>query len=204
MPVHSLKFQTKYLKFAKAIASDNNICGSRQLAAIIVDANHKVRGIGYNGPPAGTPHCDSYEFLSNYFWRSLTNEDRECFQRTFGQKNLEDTRNEVCRTYENSGCCPRKLVGAESGERSDLCSCQHAEQNAINNSGCDIAGCVMYCMCPPCIRCAGSIINARLVEVHYPRQAPYQWQANLLLKQAGVLEFQQQPESLLPDSGTQI
>jgi len=167
--IHSKKFDQKYMKLAKAIALENTACHSRKLGVVIVDPNNKVKGIGYNGPPAGTPHPDDPIYIKEYFWPSLTDNEQESIALTFGYKNDEaDTLNHL--TGFNGikkGMCPRRFLGCNVGERATLCTCQHAESNALINAACDVSGCVMYCATPiPCVTCTGMIINARIAEVH--------------------------------------
>lgn len=45
-----------YLKLLKGVAS-RSTCGRRKVAAILVDENHRVLAMGFNGVPKGFPHC---------------------------------------------------------------------------------------------------------------------------------------------------
>lgn len=178
LPMHSPKFQRMYMQQAHFIASQNTACPSRQVACVIVDANNKVKGTGYNGPPAGNPHCHEMDYLTNIVVPRLTEDQQESLRLTFGS--IEDglKQCELCRQ------CPRKFLGYKSGEALDLCSCQHAESNALINAACDLSGCAAYMTVAPCKDCAGKLINARIVEIHYPIGSVYSSETEYLLQHA--------------------
>ncbi len=185
----STKFIVKYMRMAREIGTTFNPCFSRQIGVIIVDKNHKVLGTGYNGPPANTPHCDTGDYLANFFWPQLNVDEKESIRLELGQSpNTPDEmiKESFCDKYNKCGTCPRRLVGAKSGQRSTLCSCQHAERNAITNAAEDLEGSTMFCYCGvPCIDCAGAIINARLAVVHCFGEL-YHPEAEFLFDRAGV------------------
>lgn len=191
------KFTGKYMRLARQIGIDQNPCFSRQIGVVIVKDN-RILGTGYNGPPAGTPHCDSYDYLENYFWPQLTHDEKESFRIQFGVKSEQDTLDLFLDKY--SGCkgCPRRLVKAGPGQRSELCSCQHAERNAITNAAQDLTDAVMYCWCGiPCIQCAGSIINAKIGGLHLIQDQDYQSIARYLLDRADIDIHEHDPMELL-------
>lgn len=181
------KFINKYMRLAKLMGEDQNPCYSRQIGCIIVDPEtNSISGTGYNGPPPETPHCDSEEYLREFFWpqlvgdeRSLLGSDREKF------------------IHQRAGCkiCPRKLVGAKSGERSDLCSCGHAERHAITNAAKKLVGHHMFLWahCGCCLQCTDAIIHAKISTVHHLIGSSYHQQAEWLFKKAGVI-VQKYPE----------
>jgi len=55
---HSSAKDHRWLRFAAHGAGIFSTCAKRQYLAIVVDPNGKVLGMGYNGSPAGTPHCN--------------------------------------------------------------------------------------------------------------------------------------------------
>lgn len=182
----SEKFIRKYMLIAKSVGTIDNPCFSRQIGVIIVRDN-KILGTGYNGPPAGTPHCDSADYLYNFFWPQLTKAEKlhlvpeyhEQFTRLtcmvegisqgyVGQPADWHHASKFANQYDNCGKCPRRLINAGPGERSTLCSCQHAERNAITNAACDLKDSAMFCWCGiPCIDCTGAIINSGITSVYY-------------------------------------
>ena len=175
------KFRNLYMGMAEYIANQNTACPSRKVGAVIVDNNNKVKGVGYNGPPAGTPHCHSACYLKAVIKPRLT--DDQCESLTLAYGSVDAALNDC----EVRGLCPRKFLGYKSGEATDLCSCQHAESNAILNAACDVSGCTLFCTCAPCDKCAGAIINARIACVVYPAAVVYSEQALWLLAEAGVV-----------------
>jgi deoxycytidylate deaminase len=177
---------------AKTIAEDNHICYSRQIGVVIVDPDtYGVVSVGYNGPPQDTPHTDHPDYIRHFLWPQLTAQEKyDLIAIYWGAITLKDKQlleslyaglqdNEpthsmldkhldfVCRNIKNCKVCPRKLLSCKSGERSELCSCQHAERNALNKLPISPKGLIMFCWCGvPCIQCAGSIINAQLKTVY--------------------------------------
>ena len=66
--------------------------------------------------------------------------------------------------------CLRQEQGIPSGERHELCSGLHAEQNAIIQAayhGVGIQGATLYCTNHPCIICSKMIINAGINRIVY-------------------------------------
>ncbi len=162
-----LKFIKKYMRFAKFIGEDQPVCYSRQIGAVITNAEGtRILGCGYNGPPRGVPHCDTCEFLEKYFYPKLKEKDFDYILSTHGLQ-LPVEYPDFIDKFSNKKICPRRLVGAGSGERTDLCPAQHAERNAIINAACDLTNAHLFCWCPvPCTCCAGAIIQAGISVVH--------------------------------------
>jgi len=161
------KFIGKYMRLAKAVANDCNPCLSRRVGVIIVDpSTNGIVGSGYNGPPENTPHCNEIEFLENFLWPQLTQEERVLLGSV--------DKKTACKYIAGQNKCPRNLLGYSSGKRSELCSCQHAERNALNKLPIPAKGLVMFCWCGvPCIQCTGSIINAGIKEIHCLKTTDY-------------------------------
>jgi dCMP deaminase len=181
----SNKFIKKYLRMAKFIAEDQNPCYSRHVGAVIVDVEiNKVVGTGYNGPPKGVPHCDSTEHLTNVVWPQLTQQEKDLL---IEWKPI--TNEELLEKYAGCKVCPRKLIRAEAGQRLELCSCAHAEANALINAAQKVVGCTMFCWCPlPCIECSKLIINAGIKEIYcYKEEKDYSVGSRFIIKKAGVI-----------------
>jgi deoxycytidylate deaminase len=175
------KFIRKYMRLAKVIAEDQNPCLSRKVGVVVVDPEtNGIVGAGYNGPPENTPHCTDVEFLENFFWPQLS--QREIMQVLAYYRNVKDIdRNpinhskQICEFLSDCNKCPRNILGYSSGQRPELCSCQHAERNALSKLPIPAKGLTMFCWCGvPCIQCTGSIINAGIKEVHCLKQKDYQ------------------------------
>lgn len=210
----SEKFVQKYMRLAKHIADENNACYSRHLGVVLVrvyeDGSSRVVGSGYNGPPRGTPHCDSKEYLRDVFWPQLTNEEK-CKSIVYTNTcvtvgNDEAFRNTFSESNDNCRKCPRKFIGAKSGERLDLCSCQHAERNAIYNSCEDLHGCWAFCFCGvPCQDCTGALINSGIKRVYCVEDntyshgggKDYSFSSRWLFEKAGVELFCKSLDSYL-------
>ena len=167
------KFIKKYMRYAKAVAEDQNPCLSRAIGAVIVNPQKNVVvSTGYNGPAKDVPHPDTFQFLSEYVYPQLTEDDKRYIEgnykgRVYGCTSDPDN---FGSTFQGCGTCPRKLVGAISGARLELCGCAHGERTAIANAakaGHETFGCYMFCWCGiPCLDCCVSIINAGITKVY--------------------------------------
>lgn len=156
----NIEFVRKYMITAKLFGDLKNPCYSRKIGVVIVNnLLTKVVSMGYNGPPRGAPHCDSPEHLRNIFLPLLTKEDKNKIDPDFdADKFIKDY------AYEKQ--CPRKILGCKSGERLELCSCAHAEANAIVNASDDLNGAHMFAWCTlPCIECTKLIINSGIKKL---------------------------------------
>ena len=183
--MHSLKFIRKYMRIARAVALDNDACYSRQLGCIIVDHLHHIKGLGYNGPSRGTPHTTEESYLREYFWETITDDAKESLRLGY-DCTMDETLDRFVEQYADCKTCPRKLLGYKSGEHNHLCSCLHAEQNAIARAGTDLTDCAIYCWTPvPCVSCMGMVINAGIREVHCLDEI-YDKRSLFLLKTADV------------------
>ena len=178
---------------AKVMANDQNPCLSRKVGVVVVDpSTNGIVGAGYNGPPENTPHCNDVEFLRHFFWPQLTSSEKEyiynCVQQgsidplSYRQQEIVDP-DKACTLLAQCNKCPRNILGYSCGKRSELCSCQHAERNALNKLPIPAKGLVMFCWCGvPCIQCAGSIINAGIQEVHCIKEKDYHISSRWLFK----------------------
>jgi len=193
----------KMLRLAKQIGSDSNPCFSRKVGCVIVDPNNNaIRATGYNGPPPGTPHCDTHTFLREYFWRQLTHAEKQKISfELYGDSNytceltlLEDFLKEKA----GKKVCPRRYIDAGSGERTELCSCGHAERHAITNAECSVRGFHMFVWpLAPCLQCADAIIQAGISVVHTIEGEVYHKQAEWLFEKARVRLIKHPMERLL-------
>lgn len=180
----------KYMRLAKQVGEDNNPCYSRHIGVVIVNpAHHRIVGTGYNGPPRDTPHCDDAEYLRDVVYPQLTEDEKAYFRQNSNPINFESLECEgFVATAAGCKTCPRKLVGAKSGQRLELCSCAHAETNAITNSGQDLKDCVMFCWCGvPCYECSKLIINSGIKTIYVINWgADYSTGSRWLFRKAGV------------------
>lgn len=192
------KFIAKYMRQAVFIASDNVPCYSRGVAAIIVDTNKNcIISQGYNGPPKGVPHCDSAAHVENYLIPMMNDRDKEVARRKIREAGLsgynsEDTFNtEMCNLICGSKKCPRQTLDYPSGERLELCTCAHAEQNAIDVAGQNLFDSAIFISAGiPCYLCVKGIINCGIKYVFclgndYPKENVSLW----MLKTAGLKVF---------------
>ena len=47
----------KYMKMCQSVAEIFSTCGKQKYAAVLIDDNNHVVGVGYNGGPSGFVHC---------------------------------------------------------------------------------------------------------------------------------------------------
>lgn len=115
----------------------------------------------------------------NYFIKmaELAKERSTCISRQVGAVIVKD-RHVIATGYngatkgskhcDEKGGCIRKKMGIPSGERMDICSAVHAEQNAIIQAaytGVSTKDATMYVTVSPCFTCAKMIVNAGIVKV---------------------------------------
>lgn len=183
------KFIRKYMRMAKFVGEDQNPCYSRKIGSVIVSPAGRVLGTGYNGPPKKVPHCDDPEYLMFVVWPQLTDEEKEPWKAAIqSNSRLAKTEYHVGEFVGNcQGQCPRRLIGAKSGERLTLCSCRHSECNAIINSSQDLTGAYLFLWATsPCDACAGEIINAGIKRVYCLTGQDYSFSTGWLFEKAGV------------------
>jgi len=94
--------------------------------------------------------------------------DCEKLKIEFGQIAEKDTLKEkICKTDFYKNKCPRRLLNIPSGERTELCTCEHSERNAIYNSQTSTQNCYIFCYCClPCMDCSKAIINSRIKRIY--------------------------------------
>lgn len=165
------KFIKKYMRLAKFISEDQIPCLSRGIGSVIIDpVKNRIVSTGYNGPVKGAPHHDSYEYLSKVVLPHLTKDDEKYIKEKYDIEHILFFPHK----FENCGICPRKLIGAKSGERMEICQCEHSERNAIYNAVENLTGYYIFCWCGvPCNDCARAIIQNGISKVYcldYPEQ----------------------------------
>ena len=196
------------MRLAKLVAEDQNPCLSRSVGVVIVDPlKNRVLGTGYNGPPRGTPHPDDPEYLAHIAWPQLTRQEKETALVNAGHMTayvFKDSYDAIKKdtfiiAYANKGICPRRAVGVKSGERLELCSCEHAEKNAIANAGQSVWGAWAFCWCGvPCWDCTKLIINAGIEKVIcFNWGKDYSLGSRWLFNKAGVELDIREPEFFL-------
>ena len=150
-----------FLNICKAVGAGSK-CLSRQIGAIIVK-NNSVISTGYNGPPKGITHCRDRLLRDDNLLERL---------RCIGY-DIPEEEGTIWFRYNDGSVsdailteCPRYLLGAKSGEMTDICPATHAEVNAIIQSPVNVGGCSIYMDCPvPCSGCLKIIINAEIKEI---------------------------------------
>lgn len=72
--------------------------------------------------------------------------------------------------YPHPKSCARRDAGCQSGERLDLCPCNHAERNGIAQAarlGIALEGTTVYSTVKPCVMCMGDLAVAGISKVVY-------------------------------------
>jgi len=135
-----------YYEITQAVSS-NSKCLSIKIGAIVVK-DKSIIATGYNGPARGIPECGEAR---------MEKDDRINIL-------LEKESPKIIKSY-----CPRKLLGASSGELLQYCIAAHAEANCIANAtrmGVNLSGGSMYMTCGiPCQNCLNLIINAGILTI---------------------------------------
>ncbi len=195
----------RYMRLAHFIGTDDNPCYSRQIGAVITTPDGwRILGTGYNGPPPGTPHTTHLNYVCNFLWPKLTDEDKALLKPQFEEKyysvnELSDYN--VYMLLKDNPQCPRKLLNIPSGQRSNLCTCGHAERHAVTNAACDLRGAVMFCWCGiPCAQCADSIIQAGIKTLHCLNDGEYDRGVKWLLQQANIIIYEHDRSEFFDES----
>ena len=199
------EFKSVYMGLAKHVSTMKNSCYSRKIGTVIVDpVVNKVLSIGWNGPPRKFPSPDSYEYLREYFWPQLTEEEKglawdaqkfvdKCVRPTNDHGAQEGHATWFSEKMDGCKTCPRRLVNAGSGERSELCPCVHSEINAIINAGCPLNGSVLFCYADigPCQACAVAIMQAQISECYFLKgKEKYHSNAIKMMERVGIKYFE--------------
>lgn len=157
-----------FLNMCTATASQS-MCLSRQIGAIIVRGK-SIISTGYNGPPAGIPHCGGSRIKVDHDLRS------RIFPANIKPNPLKS--------------CPRQIMGYQSGEGLEWCPAAHAERNCIANAaknGVATQDTTMYMSCcVPCGPCLGEIIGAGIKEIVVTDTKVYDKIGTYILKHAAL------------------
>lgn len=167
----------QYFLNIASLAATRSPCLRRQVGAVI-EKDHQVLAVGYNGPPAGFAHCvekeepceicgslDVDSNSTNALYRSMC---RYCNGTGIKHHVRNGPYHQVRAT--KIPICIRKQLNIPSGQRYELCRASHAEFAAICQAakkGIAIDGANLYCTCFPCIICAKAIISAGIKKVFY-------------------------------------
>lgn len=84
--------------------------------------------------------------------------------------------------------CLRQELGIPSGQRHEICSGLHAEQNTIIQAaihGISLKGAEIYCTHQPCFICTKMLINCGISAVYYAEPYPDPM-GEAMLKEAGI------------------
>lgn len=81
--------------------------------------------------------------------------------------------------------CVREKLGIRSGEKAEVCTGVHSEQNALIQAGTRSRGSTLYTIFNPCNTCAKMIANAGIARVVYLRDYPERMGLEIL-KRCGV------------------
>jgi dCMP deaminase len=117
-----------------------------------------------------------------------------CYRRAIGSVIVNDEHEIVSTGYNGNPrgmkhCaeigCVREVEGIPSGERSEVCTAVHAEQNALIQAGRGSRGSTLYTTVMPCNTCAKMIVNAGIRRVVYQDDYPETMGINLL-RELGV------------------
>ena len=159
-----------WMEFAKHVEDSENPCYSRKIGVVIIDPmTDNLVSIGHNGPPKGNPPCDDRQYLRSVVLPQLTTEEKNfAFEYMCGENKwlLSDCGDWFPSYFGNCKQCPRRLINAPSGKRLELCSCAHAEHNAIVQAHRSVVGFWIICHCGvPCVECCKTIINSGIKNV---------------------------------------
>lgn len=157
------KWDLYFLRIAKEVGS-NSKCLSRQIGSVLVK-DKSIVSTGYCGPPRNIPPCNfrTTQVINDgeITSKSIIKIDGIDYIALGITQDMMVDRQSVSDLINST--CPRKIIGAKSGERLDLCIAGHSERNALIQAareGTSTKGTELYCYCgPPCKDCMIEIIN---------------------------------------------
>ena len=143
-----------WLSVCNTIA-ENTKCLSIKIGVVVVKDDRYILSTGYNGPPAGSRHCDDLKYRQMLFDKNYGVEGNKLGYHAVVKDDIK--------------LCPRGVMGFKSGEGLEYCQSAHAERNAIAVAarlGHSLEGATMYMNCGiPCFECAKSIINSGISNI---------------------------------------
>lgn len=139
-----------YFLAGAAWAATRADCTRRKVGAILVNARNEVRGVGYNGAPAGVPGCASagacprgahYETVPS--WAGETACESELCD-------CDDVKPRECACGGVWPCAEASDPGSDYAN----CIADHAERNAIRHANpLELPGSTLYVTDEPCPSC---------------------------------------------------
>lgn len=154
-------WDTYWLEQARSFAT-RSTCDRAHVGAVLV-VDRRLVASGYNGAPAGEPHCDEAGHLMRGAERML--------------RALEDAGGSF-------GEVPRIAISALN----HCVRTTHAEANALIQAGPAAKGATLYCTHSPCWECAKLIVNAGVARVVYSADYWASAEALEMLKRRCVVE----------------
>lgn len=154
----------------------NSGCLSRQVGAVITDANYSVKAIGWNDAPEGQERCSvrSFNALLNYHDRiaysdyELSDQEfRDQIKNVYGEISTADSLGGWPASY-----CFKDIRNCIDGEKNQVHTrALHAEENAFlqitKYGGQGINGGVLFTTSSPCELCAKKAYQLGIVQVYY-------------------------------------
>jgi dCMP deaminase len=165
-----MNWDSYFLEICNSVAKKSP-CLSRNIGTVLV-RDKSIISTGFNGPARGIPHCGEARCKSD--------------------KELNSHLAVGCGFVDPQWftTCPRKLMGYSSGTHMDLCSAQHAEENAVSNAarnGVSVLGSVCYLNAPiPCKNCFSTLINAGIVEIVCSDLNPYDKHTQFIIDNSSI------------------
>lgn len=152
--------------------STKSPCLSRKIGAILV-RDHSIVSTGFNGPSRGIPHCGRDRILSDIPLGNIF----PAITPLITRKRIDTE-------------CPRRLLGYDSGTHMELCSAQHAEENAVSNAarlGVSTVNTILYMnSIIPCKNCFGTLINAGIFEIVIDKVESYDIHTQYLIDNSSI------------------
>jgi len=170
-----MKWDEYFFEIA-TVVSKNSKCLSRQVGAILV-SDKNVLVSGYNGPPAGIPHCGTRYENDDLLMIELDKRGIKKYDHTIQ-------------------FCPRQTLGYKSGEGLEWCIAGHSERNVLITAakhGISTKDKSLYLTCNvPCSPCLVEIINAGIKEVVVTKMEYYDIMSQYLIKHSNIIVRQYQ------------
>lgn len=159
-----------YFTAMAMLVASRSTCLRRAVGCVMVNARYHVLSTGYNGRPAGWPHCNDptgFEFV----YDNGIDDAKPITGQATGKRDVFD---DAC-------------IGARapSGQHLDMCEAVHAEQNALLQCRdvFDIDTC--YVTTSPCITCVKLLLNTACQRIVFSTRYAHDAEARRLWELPG-------------------
>lgn len=166
------------LNLARAAAARGD-CTRRQVGAVILDAQHRVVSVGYNGSYPGGPSCLEGQCPRGRHYRRTGYADYDCPVARYGKITCSDDctgrghpgvySGGICACGNAWPCTDAMEAGSSYDTGAGACIAVHAEMNALLavDDRSRLLGAALYVTAEPCDGCLKILRSTALRAIHW-------------------------------------